>query len=111
MKRFLFLLFVGFQFFGYAQENKSSNFSSIDVNYFKGNIALHNNSILHLITGHPEGVIVSWNKKTFGLNTWEQRYNYPDYGVSFSYQNLKNEVLGNNFNIPFVDLNLIMASR
>jgi len=99
MRRYLFLFFVGLQFLSVAQEQKSTTFSSIDINYFSGNIALHNDDILHLITGHPEGVIVSWNKKTFGKNTWEQRYNYPDYGVSFSYQNLKNEVLGNNFAI------------
>lgn len=73
------------------------NPSSIDVSYFNGNIALHNPNILHLIKGHPEGVILSWNRKTYGKNDWEQRYNYPDYGVSFSYQNFKNEVLGNNF--------------
>ncbi len=114
MKRFLFLIFVGFQFLCSSQEQKSPTFSSIDINYFIGNIALHNNSILHLITGHPEGVIVSWNKKTFGLNTWEQRYNYPDYGVSFSYQNLKNEVLGNNYalyghyNFYFFNRNLMV---
>ena len=70
-----------------------------DINYFKGNIALHNNGILHLIQGHPEGVILSWNKKTYGFKDWEQRFNYPDYGVSFIYQNLKNEVLGNNYSL------------
>jgi len=80
----------------FSQEEQTSS-SYIDVNYFKGNIALHNNDILHLIKGHPEGTIISWNKKTFGNQDWEQRYNYPDYGISFSYQNLKNEVLGNNY--------------
>jgi len=80
----------------FSQEKQTSS-SYIDVNYFKGNIALHNNDILHLIKGHPEGTIISWNKKTFGHQDWEQRYNYPDYGVSFSYQNLKNDVLGNNY--------------
>ena len=92
MRRYLFLFFVGLQFLSVAQEQKSTTFSSIDINYFSGNIALHNDDILHLITGHPEGVIVSWNKKTFGKNTWEQRYNYPDYGVSFSYQNFKKKI-------------------
>lgn len=60
---------------------------------------MHNDDILHLIAGHPEGVIIGWNKKTFGENDWEQRYGYPDYGVSFAYQNLKNGVLGNNFSL------------
>lgn len=88
--------------------------SYFDLNYFKGNIALHNDDILHLIKGHPEGFIFSWNKKTFGFSEWEQRYNYPDYGVSFAYQNLKNEVLGNNYsiyahyNFYFFNRNLMM---
>ena len=81
----------------FSQEKQTS--STIDVNYFSGNIALHNNSILHLIKGHPEGTIISWNKKTYGHQVWEQRYNYPDYGVSFSYQNLKNDILGNNYSL------------
>jgi len=80
----------------FSQDNQTSS-TYLDVNYFKGNIALHNNDILHLIKGHPEGIIMSWNKKTFGYENWEQRYNYPDYGLSFTYQDLKNEVLGNNY--------------
>lgn len=97
----------------FSQEAKTEA-STFDVNYFKGNIALHNNDILHLIKGHPEGFILSWNKKTFGHEAWEQRYNYPDYGVSFAYQNLKNEVLGNNYsvyahyNFYFLNRNVMM---
>ena len=79
----------------FALAQDKINTSYLDFNYFKGNIALHNNDILHLIKGHPEGFILSWNKKTYGFNDWEQRYNYPDYGVSFAYQNLKNNALGN----------------
>jgi len=82
----------------FSQDKKTSS-SYIDVNYFRGNIALHSNSILHLITGHPEGIILSWNKKTFGNKDWEQRYNYPDYGFSFSYQDFKNTVLGENYSV------------
>jgi len=85
--------------FGISFSQEKQHTSSFDVNYFKGNIALHNNDILHLITGHPEGFILSYNKKTFGYNEWEQRYNYPDYGVSFAYQNLKNDVLGHNYSL------------
>lgn len=92
MKLFHTFIFCFIFFAVLAQENKNASY--IDVNYFKGNIALHNTDILHLIKGRPEGYILSWNKKTFGFNDWEQRYNYPDLGVSFVYQNLKNEVLG-----------------
>ena len=97
MKQFFIGVFCVCCSLTFSQENNQSSF--IDVNYFKGNIALHNNDILHLIKGHPEGVILSWNKKTFGNKAWEQRYNYPDYGFSFAYQNLKNDVLGNNFSL------------
>ena len=85
-------------FFGvvFSQEKQTSS-SYIEINYFSGNIALHNNDILHLIQGHPEGAIISWNKKTFGHENWEQRFNYPDYGMSFSYQDFKNSVLGLNY--------------
>ena len=112
MKYFLTCILFVLSFLGFSQETQKSSY--VDVNYFKGNIALHNDDILHLITGHPEGVIVSWNKKTFGENDWEQRYGYPDYGVSFTYQNLKNKVLGNNYalyahyNLYFFKRNLML---
>ena len=97
MKYFLAYAFCICSCFSFSQDNPNPSF--VDVNYFKGNIALHNNDILHLIKGHPEGVILSWNKKTFGYNDWEARFNYPDYGASFIYQNLKNGVLGNNYSL------------
>jgi len=97
MRLYLTVVFCFFLNIIFSQDNQESSF--IDVNYFKGNIALHNNDILHLIKGHPEGVIVSYNKKTFGKNSWEQRFNYPDYGMSFAFQNLKNDVLGNNYSL------------
>lgn len=97
MRLFFIYVFCAVSSVLFSQEKQHTSY--IDVNYFKGNIVLHNNDILHLITGHPEGFILSWNKKTYGFNNWEQRYNYPDYGVSFAYQNLKNNVLGNNYSL------------
>ena len=106
------VLFILIGWMSLAQEINTNSY--FDINYFKGNIALHNNDILHLIKGHPEGLIFSWNKKTFGENAWEQRYNYPGYGVSVTYQNLKNDVLGNNYalyghyNFYFLKRNLML---
>ncbi len=108
MKYLLTYMFCLLVFFGFSQENQESSY--FDVNYFKGNVALHNDDILHLITGHPEGIILSWNKKTFGHNDWEQRFGYPDYGVSFAYQNLKNDVLGNNYSL-YVHYNFYLFKR
>ena len=93
--RYLFIALFFSSFYSFSQTEEATS-STFDVNYFYGNIALHNNDILHLITGHPEGVIFSWNKKTFGNEDWEQRFNYPDYGASFIFQNLRNEVLVND---------------
>ncbi|WP_417444547.1 acyloxyacyl hydrolase [Joostella sp.] len=97
-----------------AQEGDKEYSSYVDLSYFYGNISRHNNDILHLITGHPEGFILSWNKKTYGNREWEQLYNYPDYGVSLGYQNLKNEYMGNNvalyghYNFYFFKRNLML---
>ncbi|MAB47399.1 MAG: deacylase [Flavobacteriaceae bacterium] len=98
MKYWLTSFTVLFGLLLFSQNNNNSN-SYLDVNYFSGNIALHNNDILHLIQGHPDGVILSWNKKTFGEEAWQQRFNYPDYGASFIYQDLKNDVLGENYGL------------
>ena len=97
MRLFFICILCTVSYVSFSQEKEHTSY--FDINYFKGNIALHNNDILHLIKGHPEGFILSWNKKTYGFNDWEQRYNYPDYGVSFAYQNLKNDVLGNNYSL------------
>lgn len=99
MKKVFFVFFILCKVFVFGQEKKEGNkhFSYVDISYFYGNIALHNTDIQHLITGHPEGMILGWSRKTFGERAWEQRYNYPDYGVSFSYQNLKNKYLGKNY--------------
>ncbi|MCL6295548.1 acyloxyacyl hydrolase [Jejuia spongiicola] len=111
MRLFLIFLFCVVSCMLFSQEKEHTSY--LDLSYFKGNIALHNNDILHLIKGHPEGYILSWNKKTFGYNDWEQRYNYPDYGISFAYQNLKNEVLGEvsslyaHYNFYFLKRNLM----
>ena len=93
MRLLILSLFCVFWSACIAQEKQHTSY--VDLHYFKGNIALHNNDILHLIQGHPEGVILGWNRKTYGFSAWEQRYNYPDYGLSLAYQNLKNNVLGN----------------
>lgn len=106
-KLYYFVFLLGLMSF--AQEKQSSN-SFFDFNYFAGNIALHNNNILHLIEGHPEGFILSWNKKTFGNEAWEQRFNYPDYGASFTYQDLKNDKLGESYGL-FAHYNFYFLKR
>jgi len=101
---------LGF-FIAISQEDK--NISTLDANYFYGSILEHNPDIGHLITDHPSGFILSYNRKTFGFKDWESRYNYPDWGFSFIYQDMKNYHLGENysayahFNFYFLKRNLM----
>ncbi|PKA82397.1 lipid A 3-O-deacylase PagL [Ulvibacter sp. MAR_2010_11] len=97
-----------------AQQNEIK-FHSFEANYFTGTIMEHNPDISHLITGHPTGLILSYNRKTYGFEEVEARYNYPDWGVTFIYQDLKNPFLGENyslyghFNFYFLNRNLTVG--
>lgn len=80
-----------------AQDYEDKN--AIELNYFTGNIMAHSPDMHHLIKGHPEGMMLSLSKQTFGKDEWHQVYNYPDYGAYFLFQDFKNPVLGNNYAI------------
>ncbi|NNE31482.1 MAG: acyloxyacyl hydrolase [Winogradskyella sp.] len=86
---------------------------SVDLSPFYGTILEHNPDISHLITGHPTGFVLSYNRKTYGFNEWERRYNYPDWGFSLTYQDMQNPYLGENiglyghFNFYFLNRNLV----
>lgn len=71
----------------------------VDASYFYGNILPHSKSIYHLITAHPEGMTIGFNWRTFGKEEWHSAYNYPDYGVSFQYQDMKNASLGKMYSL------------
>lgn len=79
-----------------SAQNKSYQ---LETNYFYGSILPHQKNILHLIQANPEGTLLSINKKTFGDKPWHAWYNYPDYGLSFQYQNNKNDILGNLYGL------------
>ena len=80
-------------------ENSSDEKYTIDLSQFYGSVLLHNPDISHLITNHPGGIILGYNRKTYGHNEWEQRYNFPDIGYSFVYQNMNSGTLGQNFGL------------
>lgn len=81
------------------QDNQEKKRSTLDVNQFYGTILRHNPDVSHLITSHPGGLILSLNRKTYGFENWEQRYNYPDLGYSFIYQEFNNAILERNFGV------------
>ncbi len=111
MKQLFVCLFLLMSGLVHSQEDPE--LFTIDTNYFYGTILEHNPDISHLITDHPTGLILSFNKKTFGFKEWESRYSYPDWGFSYIYQNMKNEHLGENhslyahYNFYFLKRNLM----
>lgn len=99
MKVGLFLFLIGITSFSFSQESQEKKRYSLDANQFYGTIMRHNPDVTHLINSHPAGLILSLNRKTYGFEDWEQRFNYPDLGYSFIYQEFNNEVLGRNFGL------------
>ncbi len=99
MKLRVLLFSLFFTCFSFAQEVAKQNNYSFEASPFHGFIMLHNPDITHLITGHPSGVMLGYNQKTYGDKDWHQWYNYPDYGFSFIYQNMGNPVLGNHYGL------------
>jgi hypothetical protein len=107
---FGFLLFASS--FVFAQEYKYSY--AIDANVLRGNVLVHSPDLYHLVTGHPEGVMLSFSKKTHGKEEWQSIYNFPDYGTYFLFQDLQSEILGKNYavgafyNFYFLNRNLTL---
>ena len=97
LKVFLLIFFSVSLSFAQNEEEKTNY--TFDANAFYGSIILHNPDITHLITEHPSGFILGYNRKTYGLVDWEQWYNYPDLGASFVYQDMVNPTLGKNFGL------------
>jgi hypothetical protein len=87
---FLFLLLATSTFF--SQENKET--TGFEISYFRGNVLPHTDDLNHLVTGHPDGFMISLFKQTHGDQEWQKIYNYPDYGVYFIYEDFKNQILG-----------------
>ena len=97
MRQLYFFLLL-FSVLASAQEKPIGSYT-VEADYFYGNILPHRKSIYHLITTHPEGMMLSFNRKTFGDKPWQAAYNYPDYGLSFQYQDMKNQSLGEMYGV------------
>ena len=109
MKRNISVLLIMICYCCFSQE-KNNNSYQLEGSYFYGNIYNHNSDISHLIKGHPTGAFLSFNKKTFGLKDWEKKYNFPDWGLSFIYKDLKNETLGQNYGL-YANYSFYLFSR
>lgn len=99
MKRLLQLTALLSICYGFSQKPENPKKFVLDASQFYGSILLHNTDISHLITNHPEGLILGFNQKRFGNEEWEALYGYPDSGFTFVYQNMNNSTLGENFGL------------
>lgn len=112
MKRRVLLIFLFLANYCFSQSGDSVNNYSFDASAFYGSIILHNPDISHLISEHPGGLILGYNRKTYGLEDWQQWYNYPDLGASYIYQDTNNPTVGKthglyaHFNFYFFKRNL-----
>lgn len=95
---FLFCLLLFFPIALRAQNNlKEKEYTyTVGGNLFGGFIIKHSNNMGHLANTHPTGFEVFINKNTYGPSYWQQRYNFPDVGISLSYFDHKNIHLGKN---------------
>lgn len=90
MKKILLILLLALALKSYGQRENSY----FTLNYFYGNIIKHKADASVFLQGHPTGIYVSFNTKTFGENAWQSHYNYPDLGYSFGYIDYKSNILG-----------------
>ncbi len=111
MKNNFFYLLCLLPLLSFSQE-KNSRYT-LDVNSFYGKILKHTDEISEFTDRNPTGVFLSLNRKTYGEKAWQSLYNYPDYGLTFQYQNMKYDALGHfyglygHYNFYFFNRNLM----
>ena len=82
---------------------------SVGFTYHYGYTINHNAAIAALNTKHFSTYELSLQRQTVGKSYWEQKCNYPAFGVTFMYSELANpQQLGRMFGLyPYVDAALV----
>lgn len=99
LQNFLLTIFLMLPLLGFAQFRGGNENKQVTVDILRGFILKHKPQIEHLITEHPSGFRISVDRKTFGSEEWQQRYNFPDVGLTFIYLNYGDDRLGKSFGI------------
>jgi hypothetical protein len=97
MRVFFILFFISNIIIAQKSDYKKHHY--IQTDFFYGNILKHNKNVGHFLTGHPTGIILSYNIKSKDKKDWHQLYNYPDFGFSTAYQDYKNPILGKLYSL------------
>lgn len=95
--RFVAIIILTFQACALVGQSSTSPNKSLGIELFRGFIYEHKPQISHLITDHPTGFRLVYNRKTHGDEPWESRYNFPDRGLTFIYMDYREPQLGKTF--------------
>ena len=76
-----------------------------------GFIMLHTPKLNYLIREHVQGLEIEWAKRTFGEKQWQQRYNYPTWGVAYSWRSLGNDELLGHGHAIMVNTHFPLCSK
>ena len=76
-----------------AQDSPLYN-HSISAEVIKGFTYKQTQEIGHLIIDQPVGIVISYDKHTYGAKSWQSRYNFLDVGYSLYYLDYKNPTIG-----------------
>ncbi|SFQ41655.1 acyloxyacyl hydrolase [Hymenobacter arizonensis] len=79
----------------YAAEEVPPRAPLIVGAYAHGSIIIaHTNSLRHLVTSHPTGFELNFQRQTTGAEPWHGWYKYPKVGLALIYYNFHNPILG-----------------
>ncbi len=76
---------------GFAQQKCKPY--SVDLSYSLGQTFKYEN-LFNGTDGREHYIVLGINKQTFGEKAWHRAYNYPNYGLTFTYQKNKQEFVG-----------------
>ncbi|WP_426058865.1 acyloxyacyl hydrolase [Hymenobacter sp. B1770] len=73
--------------------------------YAQGSIIMaHTPAIRHLVTSHPTGFELNFQRQTTGAAPWHGWYKYPKVGVAFIYYDFHNPILGHALAVsPYIN--------
>lgn len=93
------ILFVLILFLSFGVTQAQNRIDGLHATYFFGKVIKHKPEMSHLVQGPTHGFSLSYDRFLTGEKEWHQYYNYPSFGVSFVYQNMGAEQLGNIYSL------------
>ncbi|KAA5543359.1 acyloxyacyl hydrolase [Adhaeribacter rhizoryzae] len=103
----ILLLLVGFK--GIAQNQEPFILGGA---LQQGSVIVHTPKIEHFAGTHPIGFELNLQKQTTGTQYWQQLYRYPRFGLSLTYFQYQNPVLGQSWAFsPYLSLPVLQKNN